>query len=45
MMQIKHYETVCAGVESDMALQNKYEQELKTLRTDIQHWKVRDVHV
>ncbi|XP_067932150.1 uncharacterized protein [Watersipora subatra] len=37
--EVKHYETICAGVENDIALQQRYEQELKNLRTDIQHWK------
>lgn len=41
--QIKHYENICAGVESDVAMQQKYETELRTLRKDIQHWKVGEV--
>lgn len=38
--QVKHYETLCAGVEVDIATRNKYEQEMKAMREDIQHWKV-----
>lgn len=38
--QVKHYEEICAGVENNIASQHKYDQELKNLRMDIQHWKV-----